>query len=114
MLSTRSAQVALKRKVRTQNGKLTELKCQIRQSIFEYVNKVQRLDSLTEAKNRKMGEFLSLFRKYNREGVARLHEKRSSLKTDLEKLCSDAAVGLERSKSKPDRAKRDGNESSSS
>lgn len=81
---------------------------------------MQRLDSLTEAKNRKMNEFLSLFRKYNREGVARLNERRSSLKADLDRLCSDAdsldssVIGLDWSKSRPsEEGKKDDNKSDS-
>lgn len=72
--------------LKKQNGQLIEIRCAIRQSILEYVNKTKRLTALTTEKDEKIGQFKEVLQKYSREGVARLSKLQVDLKAKLAEL----------------------------
>ena len=78
--------LTLKRNLKNQTSKLNSIKFQIRTSIFGYLNKIKRLECLTETKNRKIDAFRDLFKKYSKEGIAKLNEKKLNLTTSLGEL----------------------------
>lgn len=72
-----------KMKKNEENLKLVHLKSAIRKCIFEYLNKIKKLDDLTKTKNAKIDEFRNLVKKYSKESVNDLNEKRSRLENEI-------------------------------